>query len=1139
MRISRVPRSVAVCLLLALITLITLLAPARAARAGGVGVSMLGDSVVTDSSATTAAVTTVPFRLYKVPVERGARSNRDIDFLWSDTYKSRFDMPLDMLTGPQLINDMDRLGQAACEIQSNPLGLPMTDIQIMHNLLAMRTGYRDSLYNPMPLAPVGFRVAQPNYPDGERNHLDTYLYAPAFTGYGQWQTYQGDGSDGISNIANYGMFPSGYTSSAEDSLTGRAGSPLPLNSIQVPGPLPSQVGGTAGAYWTRPGSTAGGILMHEALHCLNDDRSSTFLHMFASGSEVVTGVSSDPPRYDVDYHFSLSPTSENAPNAYPHWQSFMAYLAFNWRGADTTAAGWADDLLRRWGTKAGSERSLSGLALRLRDSECEECVLYPGFSGLDGLARVQRLIHDWRVAAYVNNSILPGGKYGYPPQFGFSPVNQLGAWQNVDGVAWDDGYSVPPVVTLGAADLNRSKWFSERPAGLGFVARPLKLSMYGAEYFVLRADPNLASNPSKLLLRVRAPKLLLERVTNTGGGHLCTPVPPTMKDGRLHVSVVTYSQAADSLFRHPQWATGVTTQSARLDSVSGDLEFEVTGYGGATKAVLVVVTLEDGPSGHYSQTGAASGLADSFEIQLGATVTDGAAILTSRAVAASAQAESQPAWSADGTRLAYTVQEPDGPRIYLRTHDGSSAPVPLRSASLGQRDPTWSPRDNTVAYAEGGTARRIWQVALSNGAVQQLTYLSGTAHEPVFAPNGGRLAYLRQWTTTVYDPPPHDSTLVGPPVTTYYWDVRILDLDSGIDALVARTSNPGAEGPGLARDLRWSPEGRYLTFSHYDESITKYRLKQVDVNTLAVTIHDGQAPKAWMREFAPGAGRMLVEEQSGLPFPVTCSFQAQIHCNCVPSTATAPAHWIALRDTITGTSTALAYRTSATFTTPRWSPDGTKVAYTTTQNGNPDVYVAAATEDRAPVFSSLLQSAYSITACSPLELPLTASDPDGDPITRQVLDLPAGALLQSNGTLYWAYPVIGSHWIIARALDPQGAVATRVINLNVTDGGGCGGGGGEEDPPPILPGGNSVRQADSNRLIGVGGASPLRAANSFLDGAVHGEWVVQTARLVVARSDSFGQVRTRLAALRPGVLRVDRAARGCRSRARHRRGGDG
>jgi hypothetical protein len=175
--------------------------------------------------------------------------------------------------------------------------------------------------------------------------------------------------------------------------------------------------------------------------------------------------------------------------------------------------------------------------------------------------------------------------------------------------------------------------------------------------------------------------------------------------------------------------------------------------------------------------------------------------------------------------------------------------------------------------------------------------------------------------------------------------------------------------------------------------------------------------------------------------------------------------------------------------------------------------------------SASVQSLYSITGCVPFELALSATDPDGDAVSYEVFDLPAGAQLQGGNNIYWGHPVIGDYWLIARALDPEGAVATRLVHVNVYDDGGCGGGGGEDDPGDELPGGHHlVGGVGLNALVGPGsGDTPAKAVNSFLDGAASGEWVAQRSRLVAASSDATGHVRTRLVALRSGVLRADRA----------------
>lgn len=164
------------------------LACAGQSLAGGLGISAAPCGTVPDStgSSVTTSITNIPFHYYKVPVTRGAHANRDIEFLWSDTYLSRFGLRLDVETGTEQLTDLDRLGQAACESENNPLGLPWTDMRVMYNYLAMQVTLKDSVGQPFQRPseydadenhPIGSRVAQGNYPDVERNHLAATLPA--------------------------------------------------------------------------------------------------------------------------------------------------------------------------------------------------------------------------------------------------------------------------------------------------------------------------------------------------------------------------------------------------------------------------------------------------------------------------------------------------------------------------------------------------------------------------------------------------------------------------------------------------------------------------------------------------------------------------------------------------------------------------------------------------------------------------------------------------------------------------------------------------------------------------------------------------------------------------------------------------
>lgn len=1089
--------------------------------AGGVGVSSPPEASIGDSAATSAAaMNETPFHLYKPRADRSRRANRDYDFLWSDTYRSRFRTPLDSLSGAEQINDLQRLAENAAEVWANPLGLAMTNIELVYNFLAAQASYRDSVYDRSPDASVGFRVAQPSYSDDERKHIDAYFYAPSFVGQGQWSSYHGDGGSDAEDgwTSNYGSYPSGYLSSAEDSLTGNAGSAKSGNSVQVPGPLPWQVGGDPMSGWARARGTAHGQLMHEGLHCLNADGGTSFLHMFASGAEVLTGVSTDAPRYDVDYHFSLSPTGANEGNAYPHWQSFMAWLATNWRGADTTATGWNDDLLRRWAKRPGAERSLPGLAARLRDSECPECASYPGFAGLDSLARVQRLIHDWRVANYVNNPELPGGRYGFPAQFGFRPSDALGAWQSVDGVAWDDSYSVPPVVSMSLDPTLRDRWFWDRPGSATFDSRPLKLSMFGAEYFVVNAASDLTSDPRRLMVRIQPDLLEYQRLYSTAE---CDTVGMPPATGRLFASLVACSQASDSLFRHPEWATSVQTVSVVLDSARGELLLEVPAFGGSVKSALIVISLEDGPQGYFSETDVAGAIRDWLQVSLNFALVAEDMSFDPVVVAGNAVGDCAPSWSPDGGSIAYSATEAGGgSRIYVAPTGGVGTPTPLRSASTGQYDPDWSPRGQVIAYSEGTlAARNIWSVDIATGTVQQLTDLAGISKEPAFSHDGTRVAYLHSVTTTVYDSPPEDSLGVGPPVRTHYQEVRLMDLGGGNDVCLFQDVREEEEGPGDLRALRWSAAGHALHFSEWDATSQKHELRVLDVTTRNVSTQSALAPRAIGVAEHPGTGQLLAEEIDGHYFMTSVDPYAWVFCGFRPDTLLRATRRVALRDTVLSRSRPIGYRSAYEYSRPRWSPDGTRVALARTSNGASDIAVIPVTSNRAPQFAASVQTDYSANACLPFELSLAATDPDGDAVTIEVFGLPDGAQLQSGHNIFWGYPVVGDYWLVARALDAAGGVGTRVIHVNIYDAGACGGSGGE-DPFELPIHGGFARGVVATRRIGSGGA---RAVNSFLDGVAANEWVTQTARLVAPSVDAEGHVGTRLVGLRPGTFKADRA----------------
>jgi Tol biopolymer transport system component len=169
----------------------------------------------------------------------------------------------------------------------------------------------------------------------------------------------------------------------------------------------------------------------------------------------------------------------------------------------------------------------------------------------------------------------------------------------------------------------------------------------------------------------------------------------------------------------------------------------------------------------------------------GILVISGAGGVTARLVGSvgGATAASEPAWSADGTKLAFTSQylPPSDATIYVMNADGSAV------ISLNQQGshPTWSPDGTHIAFASrrDGTSH-IYVMSANGSNVVRLTNDSIGDQKPAWSPDGTKIAFTRgAWP---------DSAAI-----------YVMNADgSG----VARLTQAGA-GPA------WSPDGTKVAFS--------------------------------------------------------------------------------------------------------------------------------------------------------------------------------------------------------------------------------------------------------------------------------------------------------------------------------------
>jgi Tol biopolymer transport system component len=118
-----------------------------------------------------------------------------------------------------------------------------------------------------------------------------------------------------------------------------------------------------------------------------------------------------------------------------------------------------------------------------------------------------------------------------------------------------------------------------------------------------------------------------------------------------------------------------------------------------------------------------------------------------------------PAWSPDGTRLAFVSYRDGNPEIYL---------LDLRSSQLrnltnypgSDSSPVWSPDGTTIAFE---TLREgywgIWLAELETGTVRPLTEGGYASQSPTWSPDGRRIVFQSK--------------------RGRYWDLYMIDLDTG------------------------------------------------------------------------------------------------------------------------------------------------------------------------------------------------------------------------------------------------------------------------------------------------------------------------------------------------------------------------
>ena len=890
------------------------------------------------------------------------------------------------------------------------------------------------------------------YTNLDRAHVDVYLVHPSNPLRGTFD----------------GRYPSIALAADEDVSSFRAlNDTRHFNSLLVVGPTPPLIVDESGTGWTRPGTVFQTNFNHEFTHSLPSDHATgVFDELLSAGAEAVGGIFG-PPRFEFPY-------TQQFLQVYQERTAFMAYLAYGFLNADSnrTLAGTQDDLPKRWrGLQTASNSpgwGLGGLRDALSDANCQTCqaasYFHPGGVSMPVEQRLSTLIHNWRVAMFVNSPTHAERQFGFPAWSGFSPNASVAAWRSFDGIPSDDVVALPSIVNVGAAQLSQELTLKDSRTLRG-GSEPLSLHLFGANYWVVRAASDAQSTNRDLAMRV-VPMGFIRGNTNTAGG-------------RLVVSAVAYNHvdttATDDTFlwRHPEWASYVTpVQWAEVDSVSGEIEVVVPNFGLTHKAVMLVLTLADGRFQTFGGTAAPLDLpVMPYRVDLSLRPA-GSSLPVTEFHAVAGRADGGATWSPDGAQLAFhsvITTTSAKSQIYRKPRAGGAVTRISVQDSLDLFFPDWSARGDLIAY-EGQTtptSSNIWLTGAYAGPPTQLTNLAGCAAYPAFQPDGRGLVYL-QWNGSA-------------------WSLRWIAINGTGDRHVATIGNLGTAG---CRP-RWSADGTkvFMVINSLGDRVAwvpitggSWSVLQSDPTTcLSVDLH-------------PGSGRLAATPKTPLP-----NFASALGSGGPDIVGPR----LAFVDTSATTPDVL-FRFNVydrTVATPRYSPDGTSIAFQAHLAGqDDDIYVAQVTANHAPALSNINDEAFE--ACVPFELQLAASDADGDVVHYEVFQKPPGVTLSASNILRWTRPVAGDYFVIIRGIDARGAVDKRAVWWHVFDGGSCG--------TSLLAGGSggssgfAVRTATASTIRPVRGPASTFAGNSLLDGVAPDVWVERCERMPATAMDSLG-----------------------------------
>ena len=274
--------------------------------------------------------------------------------------------------------------------------------------------------------------------------------------------------------------------------------------------------------------------------------------------------------------------------------------------------------------------------------------------------------------------------------------------------------------------------------------------------------------------------------------------------------------------------------------------------------------------------------------------------------------------------IAFTVSRDGFGEIWIMDPDGGNrrqlteSSAPAVDAS-GSRSPAWSPDGSLIAYTSTGDSvvedsrdSDVYVMRADGSDVRQLTNDRVADGTPAWSPDGKQIAFAS-----------------APGLGTEELDGVIVAMDADGQGRVDVTRHPDSPGAVWDAQPAWSPDGSLIAFTR-------------------ATLAPGTTPRVDLYVVEPDGGgeRLLFEDASDPAWSpdgnliAFSSTRDRFGETCFHDCGTSPEIYVANAD---GTGLMRLTKSEASDVSPSWSPDGTRIAFTSdrsNRNGHQnEIYV--------------------------------------------------------------------------------------------------------------------------------------------------------------------------------------------------------